>query len=112
LNIFPLTINQYGEVRSCGSTLFLVSASGSPFPSTSGVISAFLVWLAAFASAARATVSPTIPRWSIFAFASRAHLDLIKRLIIIAMENINVRLDYFLVLTALTKNCPNAKLLL
>jgi hypothetical protein len=70
------------------------------------------VWLAVFASAARATISPTIPRWSIFAFSSRAHLDLIKRLIIIAMENINVRLDYFLILTALTKNCPNAKLLL
>jgi hypothetical protein len=95
-DIFPFTIDQYGEVRSCRSTLLLVKASGSPVPSASGVISAFVLWLAAFASAARATVSPTIPRWSIFAFSSRAHLDLIKRLIIIAMENINVRLDKFL----------------
>jgi len=69
------------------------------------------VWLAAFASAARATISPTFPWWSIFAFVSSAHLDSRKRWIIIAMENINVRLDYFLDLTALTKNCPNAKLL-
>jgi hypothetical protein len=92
-DVFPFTIDQYGEVGSCRSTLFLVSASGSPFPSTRSVISAFMLWFAAFASAARATISPTIPRWSIFAFGSSAHLDFRKRLIIIAMKIIKVRLD-------------------
>jgi hypothetical protein len=52
-DIFPFTVDQYGEVGSCGSTFFLVSASGYPFPSTSGVISAYMLCFAALASAAR-----------------------------------------------------------
>jgi hypothetical protein len=80
-DIFPFIINQYGDVRSCGSTLFLVSASGSRFPSTSGVISAFVMWFTA-----RAAISPTFPWWSIFAFVSSAHLNFKKLVIPFAME--------------------------
>jgi hypothetical protein len=53
------------------------------------------MWFAAFASAARATISPTFPWRSIFAFGSFAHLDLIKLLITFAMEINKVRLIYF-----------------
>ncbi len=53
-DILPFSLNEYGEVRSCSSTLFLVRATGSPFPSTGGVMSALVVSFAAFASATRA----------------------------------------------------------
>jgi hypothetical protein len=69
-----------------------------------------MMWFAAFAFAfaARTTVSPTFPRWSIFAFSSRAHLDLIKLVITFAMEINKVRLNLFLFKQFNLKNCPNA----
>jgi hypothetical protein len=85
-DVVPFTVNEYGAVGSCGSTLLLVSASGSPFPSTSGVISAFNLCFAAIASPALATISPTFPWCAIFVLVKLANLTFTNVLISFAIE--------------------------